>query len=443
VVAALLFGIAPIVHARRTDIHGALKDGSPRMTGSPTRLRVRRALVIGEIALAVVLVIGCTVMVRSFLRLQHVDLGFDPDHVIAFEIELPEKTYPGTTGDQFWQRLQDRLKAIPGVSDVGIMDGIPPARPINANDIAFVGKTPKPEGPQWNVDYWQVFSPGSLGALRGRIVMGRGFKDSDTVDAPRVVVVNEAFAKKFYAGENPLGQRVRIYGGNDQDPDQTIVGVYADMKNAGVEKPAGTEIALPIAQFSTIGMKKPASVRSTGLIVRTPGDALELVPAIHRAVAEIDPTLPVSKLRTMNDLLWEAVARPRFLTFLLTSFAAIALLLAAVGIYGVMAHTVAQRTHEIGLRVALGAQPAQVRAMVLRQAGILVAAGVAIGLGAAVALQVVLDKSLRGLFYGSELSQPVLLVMVAVAVAATALLATWLPARRATRIEPMTALRSE
>jgi putative ABC transport system permease protein len=442
VIAALLFGIAPILHARKTDIHGALKDGSPRMTGSPARLRVRRALVIGEIALAVVLVIGCTVMVRSFLRLQSVDLGFDPDHVLSFEIELPEKTYPGTTGDQFWQRLQDRLKAIPGVSDVGVVDGIPPSRPINANDIGFVGKTPKPEGPQWNVDYWQVFSPGSIGAMRGRIVKGRGIQESDTVDAPTVAVVNEAFVKKFYPNENPLGQRVIVFG-DMQAPQQTIVGVYADMKNAGVDNPAGSEIALPIAQFSKLGWKKPQSVRSTGLVVRTPGDALELVPAVHRAVAEIDPSLPVSKLRTLNDLMWEAVARPRFLTFLLSSFAAIALLLAAVGIYGVMAHTVAQRTHEIGLRVALGAQPAQVRAMVLRQAGILVAAGVAIGLGAAVALQVLLDKSLRGLFYGSELSQPVLLGMVAVAVGATALLATWLPARRATKIEPMTALRSE
>lgn len=442
IVAALLFGVAPILHARRTDIHGALKDGSPRMTGSPTRLRVRRALVIGEIALAVVLVIGCTVMVRSFIRLQHVELGMAPDHTLSFEIELPEKTYPGVTGDVFWQRLQDRLQAIPGVSAAGVMDGAPPGRPINANDIGFVGRTPSPSGPQWNVDYWQVYSPGSLEALHAKIVKGRWFLPSDTVDAPHVAIVNEAFAKKFFAGEDPIGQKIIVYG-DMKAPQQTVVGVYADIKNAGVEKPAGTEVAIPIAQFSTIGMKTPESVRSTGLVVRTPGDPLELVPSIHRAVAELDPTLPVSKLRTMNDLMWEAVARPRFLTFLLTSFAAIALLLAAVGIYGVMAHTVAQRTHEIGLRVALGAQPAQVRGMVLRQAGVLVAAGVALGLAAAVVLQLMLDKSLRGLFYGAELSQPVLLGGVAIAVAATALLATWIPARRATKIEPMVALRSE
>ena len=160
-------------------------------------------------------------------------------------------------------------------------------------------------------------------------------------------------------------------------------------------------------------------------------------------MAELDPTLPVSKMRTMDDVLWEAVARPRFLTFLLTAFAGLALLLAAVGIYGVMAHTVAQRTHEIGLRVALGAQPRQVRAMVLRQAGTLVAAGVVVGLGVAVTLEIAIGNKLRGLFYGDDLSQPLLLAGVAIAVTITAMLATWIPVRRATKVEPTVALRSE
>jgi putative ABC transport system permease protein len=168
-----------------------------------------------------------------------------------------------------------------------------------------------------------------------------------------------------------------------------------------------------------------------------------MIPAVSRIVAELDPAAPMFEVRTMDQLLWTAVARPRFLTFLLTAFAVVALMLAAVGIYGVMAHTVALRTHEIGLRVALGAQPAQVRAMVLRQAGVLVASGIGVGLGAAVLLQYMLDAPLRDLFYGEQLSQPLLLVGVAIAVAATALLATWVPARRATRVEPTVALRSE
>jgi predicted lysophospholipase L1 biosynthesis ABC-type transport system permease subunit len=243
---------------------------------------------------------------------------------------------------------------------------------------------------------------------------------------------------------DPIGQRLEVYGRPPPAKPiyQTVVGVVADMKQAGIDRPSGTEVYLPMWQ-TTMLSDPPDAQASSWVAVRTEGDPAALGPAVSRVVAELDPTLPIAKLRTMDDVLWEAVARPRFLTFLLASFAGIALLLAAVGIYGVMAHTVAQRTHEIGLRVALGAQPAQVRAMVLRQAGALVAVGIAVGLGAAIGLQLVLDASLTDLFYGERLSQPLLLGAVAVAVAVTALLATWIPVRRATRIEPMVALRSE
>ncbi len=444
IAAALLFGIAPILHARRTDLHGALKDGSSRMTGSKARLRVRRALVITEIALAVVLVIGCTVMVRSFVRLQRVELGFKPDRVLTFGLDLPGKTYPGVQGDTYWQRHLERMRALPGVTDVAMLSGLPPTRPLNANDIGFVGRTRTPDDPPWNVDYWQVASAGALEALGARIVRGRGITRSDTEGAPRVVVVNEAFARKFFADADPIGKELVVYASRDpaREKHQTIVGVVSDLKQAGLDKPAGTEVFIPLAQFA--GMFDPPESASTMYtLLRTQGAPGELVPAVQRAVAGLDPTLPLFQTRTMDDVMWEAVARPRFLTFLLSAFAAIALLLAAVGIYGVMAHTVAQRTHEIGLRVALGAQPTQVRAMVLRQAGGLVAAGIAVGLGVAIGLEQALTGSLNGLFYGAQLSQPVLLVAVAIAVAVTALLATWIPVRRATRVEPTVALRSE
>jgi putative ABC transport system permease protein len=187
----------------------------------------------------------------------------------------------------------------------------------------------------------------------------------------------------------------------------------------------------------------PRAAASLYVVLRTPGDPAALIPAVQRAVAQLDPTLPVSQMRTMDDLLWDAVARPRFLTFLLTSFAGLALLLAAVGIYGVMAHTVTQRTHEIGLRVALGARPSQVRSMVLRQAARLVVIGVVVGLTVAVVLSMTLGASLGRLFYGEPLVQPLLLGGVALAVAVTALVATWIPARRATQVQPTIALRSE
>ncbi|MEO7731121.1 MAG: ABC transporter permease [Kofleriaceae bacterium] len=444
IAASLLFGIAPIMHARKTDLHGALKDGSSRMTGGRARLRVRRALVITEIALAVVLVIGCTVMVRSFVHLQHVDLGFKPDHLLTFGTELPDKTYPAAQAGVYWKRHLDRMRALPGVTGVALLDGMPPARPINANDIGFVGKTQGPDDPPFAVDYWQVVADDTFETLGARIVRGRGITRADVEGAPRVVVINEAFAAKFYPHEDPLGKQVIVvdYGKPEPTKIQTIVGVVADMKQAGLDQAAGTEVYIPIAQFATM-FDPPRAQHTMYTLLRTSGDPAELLPGAQRALAELDPSLPMFQARTMDDVMWEAVARPRFLTFLLTSFAAIALLLAAVGIYGVMAHTVAQRTHEIGLRVALGAQPKQVRAMVLRQAGGLVAAGIAVGLGVAISLEQLLTRSLHGLFYGAQLSQPVLLIAVSVAVAGTALLATWIPARRATKVEPTVALRSE
>jgi putative ABC transport system permease protein len=277
-----------------------------------------------------------------------------------------------------------------------------------------------------------------------KLLKGRALRRSDTAEAPPVVMINESFANRFFPGEDPIGKQVEIY---EMRPPrkpvyQTIVGVIGDMKQAGVDKPSGTEIFIPTWQLTTLD-DPPDANRTMWVAIRTDGDPAALGPAASRAIRELDPTLPISQLRPMNDVMWEAVARPRFLMFLLTSFAGLALLLAAVGIYGVMAHTVAQRTHEIGLRIALGAQPAQVRAMVLRQASVLVAAGIAVGLAVAVVLQVGLDRKLSGLFYGERLSDPLLLAGVTIAVAVTALLATWIPARRATRVEPTVALRSE
>jgi putative ABC transport system permease protein len=276
------------------------------------------------------------------------------------------------------------------------------------------------------------------------IVKGRAFDATDTTTSPPVAIVNEAFVAKFWPGQDPIGKEVEMTElPKPRKPVyQRIVGVVADMKQAGIDKPSGTEIYIPTWQYTALSEPHESKINHF-VAVKTDGDPQALAPSVTRVISDLDPTLPVSKLQTMDDVMWEAVARPRFLTFLLTSFAGLALLLAAVGIYGVMAHTVAQRTHEIGLRVALGAQPAQVRSMVLRQAGVLVAGGVAAGLGVTIILQLLLDSSLEGLFYGERLSQPILLAAVAVAVTMTALLATWIPARRATRVQPTVALRSE
>jgi putative ABC transport system permease protein len=444
VVAALLFGLAPIVHAKRTDLYSALKDGAGRTTSSKARLRVRRILVIAEIALAVVLVIGCTVMVRSLIRLQRVDVGFDPSRTLVFGVELPQKAYQGATGDVYWHRLEQRMKALPGVASVAMLDAPLPLRPLNANDFTFPDKPMNMLVPS-NVDYNQLINGDGFAALGARIVKGRGITAGDTLDAPPVVVVNEAFVKRFFPMEDPIGKRVFTQYVPDpkKGTPQVIVGVVADIKNAGIDKPAGTELFIPREQYARLN-DPPQADNIQYVMLRTTGaDPRDLLPAVHQAVAAIDPSIPLFQIDTMDDVMWEAVARPRFLAFLLSAFAGIALLLAAVGIYGVMAHTVAQRTHEIGLRVALGAKPAQVRAMVLRQAGTLVAAGIAIGLAITLGLEFATAQSLHGMLYGASLAQPLLLAGVMIGVGGTALLATLIPVRRATRVEPTVALRME
>ena len=444
-VASLLFGLAPILHTRNTDVHGSLKDGGPRTTGSKARLRLRRALVIGEIALAVVLVVGCSLMVRSFMRLQQVDLGFNPDRILTFGVELPEKTYPDiATTNGFWRRLEERVRALPGVESMTLTSGMPPVRQINANDLFLPGQVHNPQkGPIWNTDYWQVVGDHGMETLGARIVKGRNLTPADTAEAPQVALVNEAFAARFFPGQDPIGKQIGI-DGDEKGPFQTIVGVVRNMKQGGVEKPAGTEVYFTLWQAPHIAGDDKFPWRTMNVVIRTHADPATMVPAAQRVLADLDPTLSMFKTRTMDDIMWEAVARPRFLTLLLTAFAVLALLLAGVGIYGVMAHTVAQRTHEIGVRVALGAQPVQVRRMVLRQGGILAVIGVVIGAVIAVGVQLLLSNKLRAVVYGSEGSTlPLVVGGVVAVVLLAAFIATWVPARRATLVEPTVALRAE
>ena len=434
--ASVLFGIVPILYTRKTDLHGALKASS-RTTASKGSLRVRRALVIAEIALAVVLVIGCTVMVRSFLKLQRVELGYNPANAIAFNIEAPEKTYPGATPEVYWRRLEDRLRALPGVENATLLAGLPPWRLHNSNGFSIVGKTENPDKP-WTVDYWQLFGTDAPATLGVRVVKGRAIDQRDTAQAPGVVMINEAFAEKFFPGEDPIGKKLRVSKPNFE---QTIIGVVANMKQGGLDKPSGTELFVPVFQVSAF--RDGVAPHSLNVLVRTTGDPEAMIPEIGRVVSDLDPTIPLFKIQTMENVLWESVARPRFLTMLLVCFAVIALVLAAVGIYGVMAHTVVQRTSEIGLRVALGAQPKQVRALVLRQAGFLVVVGIAIGLAVTLGFELLLGEALARLFYGERLAQPLLLGVVAITVGAAALLATWLPVRRATKVQPTEAMRAD
>jgi putative ABC transport system permease protein len=440
-VASLVFGLAPILHTRVEDLHGALKDGSLRTSGTRAQRRLRRALVVSEVGLAVVLVIGCGMMVRSFLRLQRVELGFAPDHLLTMQLQLPNKVYK-TTGqtNAFWARLEDGVRGLPGVESVTLVDSLPPERRINANDISFPGKVQDPHGVPWLVDYWQGLGHDAERTLGMKIVAGRGFTASDTLDSPSVVLINRAFARTFLPGEDPVGKQIWLTPWLEKSPRQTIVGVVDDMKNEGLDRPAGTEVFFPIWQ---VGQVDDTGTNIETLVVRTSGDPMSMRAAIEHAIATIDPTLPVSHVKSMDDVLWEAVARPRFLTFLLGAFALLALVLAAVGIYGVMAYTVAQRTHEIGIRMALGATPRSVRRMVLRQAAAMAGVGIGLGLVAAAGVAYALGAELSSMMFDVERVDPMTFAGVGAIVMIASLAASYVPARRATRVQPSVALRSE
>jgi len=436
---SLLFGLAPVLHTRVADLHERLRDAGQRTTS--TRQRFRRALVVAEVALSVVLVIGCGLVIRSFNRLQQVNVGFNPDGLLTMNLEVLPAIYPEKEAtNAFWDRLLRDLRAIPGVKSATLMSGLPPFRRVNANDFFFEGKTPKPEGPAWNVDFWNTVADGYFETMGIALRDGRLFSPSDGPGTPQVVIINEAFARKFYPDENPIGKRVRVCCG-PQHPLQTVVGVVGDVKQQGLEAPTGTEVYIPMRQSIDIYNAAPNRLN---IVLRADGlTPASLITPARNAITNIAPAFPVADVRTMDQVMWSAVAKPRFLTFLMTVFAGLALVLAVVGVYGVMSYNVEQRTRELGIRVALGARPAGVRRLVLSQGMFLVGLGVAIGLAGAVALNAALSKVFSEVLFETRALDPVTFILVGALIISAAALACWIPALRATRVDPMVALRSE
>ena len=434
----VLFGLAPALHARASVLFSALKEGGQRATAGAGRQLFRRLLVIAEVALAATLVIVGGLLIRSFWLLQQVDPGFDAGHVLTFQIALPDARYPEEPRVvAFYQRLVDRLRALPGVESAAAAWGLPPKRDILANDTDFEGVPQPPNGPVHNVDYWQFVTHDYLKTLKIPIVNGRGFLPSDAAGTPGVVLVNETAAKHFWPGQDPLGRRLRNPGPPDQPaPWLTVVGVVKDVKQAGLEAETGTEVYFLQAQMpETLG----GASDDMYLLVRTAGDPLSLVSAVRREVKALDPGLPLADVRSLEQVVFESVAQPRFITFMALLFAAVALALAAVGTYGVLSYSVEQRTQEIGVRMALGAQARQVLGMVLAQGVGLVVIGLVLGVVLALALQ----RILSGMLFGVAPTDPTIFASVVVVLAAVSLIACYLPARRATRIDPLVALRYE
>jgi putative ABC transport system permease protein len=347
-------------------------------------------------------------------------------------ISLPQTVYPkDENAIQFWSSAQQRLNALPGVESATVMSGLPPARQINANDTQIEGWVQRLGGPIQNMDYWQITGPRFFETLGVRLIEGRFFDDRDGMGAPLSVIVNQTTARAYWPGQVAIGHRVKP---GFQGEWRTVVGVVEDVKNAGLDKPTGTELFIPMQQYAGL-----FGMRNGYIGVLAKGDPAKMSSAARNVIREIDPSLPVSSIRTMDDVLSTAQARPRFLTLLLTFFAGIALVLASVGIYGVISYSVAQRTSEFGIRVAMGASPRDVLGMVLGQGLILGVTGVAIGAAGALAL----TRFIRGLLFGISSFDPLTFILMAIMLTTVTLAACWIPARRATKVDPMVALRYE
>ena len=425
----VFFGLAPLAQFS-SDSHESLKTATGRSTATRGAHWLRRVMVVSELALALILLVGAGLMIRTFWKLQQVNIGLDPSRVITMRLALPQAQYVQISAvKQLWTRLLERVNAIPGVQSAAVISGLPPVRPLNANDIQIEGYVKKPGGPDQNVDYDQAVAPGHFEMLHIPMIEGRTFDARDGAASNRVAIINLTMARAFYGNQSPIGRRIRE---DRNTPWYTIVGIAADVKNGGIDKPTGTEIYFPYSQVDS-------GIRALYLVIKTSGDPQRIVSTVRRRVADLDPTLPVAQIRLMEDVIAAANARPRFLTVLLSLFSFVALSLAAVGIYGVMAFLVAQRTREFGIRMAIGAVPAHVLGLVLAQGMRMGLAGVALGaLGA-----FVLTRFISQLLFAVQPFDPLTFLTTAVILTLVIAAACYIPARRATRVDPMVALRYE
>ena len=438
IVTGSIFAIAPLLHLREQSVNVSLKEGGQRATAGSARARVRSGLVMAEVALAVVLVVGAGLLLRSFQKLMTVDAGFNRARLTTFGLVLPGPGYPKPElRVAFFDRLMARLRELPGVTGVAVMGGLPPNRPVNANDTDFDGyqspQDPK-DGPAENVDYYQNVSVEYLQTMGIPVVKGRGFEPAD-VNGGGVVLVNETLAKTFYAFRHidPIGQRVRLRF-NDSAPWLTIVGVVRDVKQGGVASKTGTELYFLYEQGPRVTQFAPGNMN---VAIRSTMPEQSLAREIQRVVHDQDPTLPIVKLRTMDQVFADAASRPRFLTELLGIFAALALALAAIGTYGILSYSVSQRTREIGIHVALGATRGRVLGMVLGQGMRLTVVGLSAGLVASFAL----TRLLQAQLFNVKPTDPATLAAVGAFIALVAVVACYIPAQRAARVDPNVTLR--
>ena len=430
VVTGIVFGIFPALQASQTDVHDALREGGRTASVGGARRRLRDALVAAEVGISLILVIGAGLMAKSLYNVTRADAGFDADHVLTARYSLPDAEYKDDAARRnFTETLTKKLQAIPGVEVAGIRN---PLLGGWQSGYGIEGRpAPKP-GQYPSTDMARV-TPGAMRAMGMRLLRGRFFTDFDNEKSQRVCIIDDKFAKLNFANEDPIGKRMTtdgpVHEGGDT-PWMTIVGVVAHVKNYGVDQPSRVETYIPSAQ-------RPSS--GGNIVVRTFGDPAAVADAVKDAVRTTAADVPLYQVRPLRSIVEDSTASRRLSVILITCFGVLALLLAAVGIYGVMAYTVTQRNHEIGVRMALGAAPAEVQGMVIRQGIFVAAVGILVGLAGTIGLTRLIASLL---FEVSTFDVSTITAGVAVLVAIV-LFSTWLPARRASRVDPIVALRYE
>jgi putative ABC transport system permease protein len=430
ILTGIIFGLAPALHASKTNLNEALKEGGRQANTSPGRNRLRNTLVIAEIALTLILLVCAGLLIKTVVRLSKVNTGFNPQNILTMNMGLPAAKYPRRENwVAFYNQVINRIEALPGVKSAGITSVLPLSNNFDGRGLA-VEDYPKPRGEEISVDLY-VTTPGYLNAMSLQLISGRLLIDQDNEKNLAVALINKTMANELWANADPIGKRIK-FPGSERNPQEwrTIVGVVDDVAQYGLDKKPPMQIYLPFEQFPTM---------FNTLVIKADTDPKALVAAVRNEIVAVDKDQAAFNIKTMEELMSNAIALRRFFMILLVVFALVALLLASIGIYGVMSYSVSQRVHEIGIRMALGAKPGDVLKMVIGQGMSTTLVGIAVGLLGALAL----TRWLESLVFGVSTTDPITFVAVPLLLASVALLACALPARRATKTDPIIALRFE